>query len=82
MSPENKKLINKIFTKSRKFDIINCQFAIHYLFDSNNSTSNLITNIKNYLKDDGYLICTLFDPNQNGFGAPTIGPGDPGRVLI
>jgi SAM-dependent methyltransferase len=64
MTPENKKLIDKIFTKTKKFDIVNCQFALHYLFDSQTSVNNLISNIKNYLRDDGYFICTLFDPNQ------------------
>ena len=61
---ENKKLIDKIFTKDRKFDIINCQFSIHYLFDSHDSINAFIDNIKSYLKVDGYLICTLFDPKQ------------------
>jgi hypothetical protein len=64
MSVENKKLIDKIFTKDRKFDIINCQFAIHYLFANNDSMNSLISNITSYLNVDGYLICTLFDPSQ------------------
>ena len=64
MTPENKKLIDKYFNKDRKFDIISSQFAIHYLFDSNDSIKNLQTTIKTYLKQDGYLICTLFDPKQ------------------
>jgi len=64
MTIENKKLIDKIFTKDRKFDIINCQFAIHYLFENEDSMNSLIENVKSYLKTDGYLICTLFDPGQ------------------
>ena len=64
MSIDNKKLIDKIFTKDRKFDIINCQFSIHYLFESQESINALVENIKQYLKVDGYLICTLFDPKQ------------------
>jgi hypothetical protein len=64
MTLENKKLIDKIFTKDRKFDIINSSFAIHYLFESNDSMSALIEGVKSYLKTDGYLICTLFDPKQ------------------
>jgi SAM-dependent methyltransferase len=64
MTPENKKLIDKIFTKDRKFDIIDCQFAIHYLFETNETMTTLIENIKTYLKTDGYIICTLFDPSQ------------------
>ena len=64
MTPENKKQIERIFVKDKKFDIINSQFAIHYLFDSTESASNLVSTVKTYLKTDGYLICTLFDPKQ------------------
>jgi len=64
MTPDNKKLINKYFNKDRKYDIFNCQFAIHYLFDSYSTLNNLIENIKNYLKVDGYFICTTFDSKQ------------------
>ena len=62
MTPDNKKLIDKIFTKGKQFDLINCMFALHYLFDSKNSVSNLIDTIKTYLKNDGIFVCTLFDP--------------------
>ena len=58
-----KNKIKSIFTKDKKFDIISSQFAIHYLFDSQRSVDNLINNIKQYLKVDGYLIFTLFDPS-------------------
>ena len=64
MTPENKKLIEQIFTKDRKFDILNAQFSIHYLFDTKISVDNLIETTKTYLKNDGYFICTLFDPKQ------------------
>jgi SAM-dependent methyltransferase len=64
MSEENKNAINKVFTKDRKFDILSSQFAIHYLFESQTTINNLISNVKNYLKTDGYLICTLFDAKQ------------------
>jgi SAM-dependent methyltransferase len=64
MAPKNKKMIEKVFTDKKKFDIINSQFAIHYLFDSTSSVNNLIFNVNNYLKTDGYLICTLFDSKQ------------------
>jgi hypothetical protein len=64
MTSDNKKLIDTIFTKDKKFDIISSQFAIHYLFDSSTSVSNLILNIKNHLKTDGYVIATLFDAKQ------------------
>ena len=64
MNPENKKKIETFFGKDRKYDIINSQFAIHYLFDSQLSINNLTETVKKFLKQDGYLICTLFDPKQ------------------
>ncbi len=64
MTPDNKKLIDKYFTKDKKYDVMNSQFAIHYLFDQQTSVNNLINSIKQYLKVDGYIICTLFDPKQ------------------
>ena len=64
MTPDNKKMIQKVFTKDKQFDVINSQFALHYLFDDKNSVNNLIENIKNHLKIDGLFLCTLFDPKQ------------------
>lgn len=64
MNSENKKLIDKVFTKDKKFDVINAQFCIHYLFDSDASVQNLVGIINTFLKIDGYLLCTLFDAKQ------------------
>lgn len=64
MNAENKKKFNYFLGKDKKYDIINSQFAIHYLFDSQSSINNLSNNVKKFLKQDGYLICTLFDPKQ------------------
>lgn len=63
MTEENKVLIDKVF-KNKKFDIISSQFALHYLFDSNESISSLIQNMNNLLKLGGYVILTLFDAKQ------------------
>ena len=64
ITPENKKLLDTVFTKDKKFDTINCQFAIHYLFENENSINNLISIIKQFLKKDGYFVCTTFNPVQ------------------
>jgi SAM-dependent methyltransferase len=64
LSKENKESIDKIFTKNRKFDSISSQFVIHYLFGNTTSINNLIDNIKNYLKKDGYVLLTLFDADR------------------
>jgi len=61
MTSENKQMIEKVFTKKTQFDCICSLFALHYLFDSNKSTDNLVENIKKHLKIGGYLFFTLFD---------------------
>jgi SAM-dependent methyltransferase len=63
ITKENKLMIDKIFTKNKKFDCICSMFAIHYLFDSEESTNNLVKNINNHLKIGGFLFFTLFDAN-------------------
>ena len=61
LSNENKKRIETIFTKDRKFDIISSQFCCHYLFGTQTSIENLIKNIDTFLTKDGYVLLTLFD---------------------
>ena len=61
MTTENKKIIDKVFNKKKQFDCICSFFALHYLFDSKESTDNLAENIKTYLKPGGFLCFTLFD---------------------
>ncbi len=63
LSKENIKAIEKNFG-NKKFDVISSQMVIHYLFNNEESITNLVHNIKTYLKKDGFVILTLFDPNQ------------------
>jgi hypothetical protein len=64
MSQDNKNNINKFFDSKKKFDIITSMFAIHYLFNSEESVNNLIDNIKSYLNIGGYIVFTLFDADR------------------
>jgi len=64
LSKENKDSLDRIFTKNRKFDNISSQMVIHYLFGNITSINNLVENIKTYLKKDGYVLLTLFDPDR------------------
>ena len=64
LTKENKQLIDRIFTPSRKFDIINSSFAIHYMFENDDSLNNLTKNINQYLKKYGFILFTLFDGNK------------------
>lgn len=43
------------------FDIVSCQFCLHYYFESENKLKNLVQNIKDNLKVGGYFIGTCFD---------------------
>ena len=64
MSQDNKNNITKYFNGKKKFDIITSMFAIHYLFNKQESINNLINNIKSFLNIGGYIIYTLFDANK------------------
>ena len=45
----------------RKFDIVSCNFAIHYFFRSPEALINFFTIIKKYLKRGGYFIGTALN---------------------
>jgi SAM-dependent methyltransferase len=49
---------------SKKFNMVSCQFAIHYFFASEKSLDNFITNIDNLLADGGCFIGTCLDGFQ------------------
>jgi len=43
------------------FDIVSCQFSIHYFFETENKLDNLIWNIDKHLKNGGYFIGTCIN---------------------
>lgn len=61
MSYENKILIEKYFDGKYKFDIINCQFAMHYFLKNNITWKNFCDNINNHLNMNGYILITTTD---------------------
>ena len=46
---------------SNKFDVISCQFAIHYFFKTDDTLKGFIENVDNHIKPGGYFIGTCFD---------------------
>lgn len=59
---ENEGLFLKFFGREKTlFDRINCQFAIHYFFKSEDTLKNFKTNVNNHLRNGGYLLATTFD---------------------
>ena len=63
MSDQNKKMFLEIFDRPdfKQYDVINCQFAVHYFFKSDTTLANFVSNIKKFLKPSGYLLLTTFD---------------------
>lgn len=50
------------FDLNLKFDLISCQFSLHYAFASQETFETSIKNITNHLEDSGYFIATI--PNS------------------
>ena len=67
MDDMNKKLLDRFFPATGKktlFDRINCQFAIHYFFENDQTWSNFKTNLNNHLRAGGYFMVTTFDAKE------------------
>jgi mRNA (guanine-N7-)-methyltransferase len=54
------KISDKVITlpPGEKFDIVTCNFTMHYLFESEEMLTNALTHISKHLKPNGYFICT------------------------
>jgi len=63
------------FTNSG-FDVVSCQFSIHYFFETEEKLDNLIWNIDNHLKVGGYFIGTCIDGHKLKNKLSTIKFGD------
>lgn len=47
-----------------KFDVISCQFAIHYFLENKKKFHQFVKNVSDNLKIGGYFICTTLDGNK------------------
>ena len=45
--------------KELEFDLVSCQFALHYSFETENKAENLLFNVSNKLRPGGYFIGTI-----------------------
>lgn len=62
MSAKNKTMLSDFFDKKKyKFDVINCQFAIHYFFESETTSNNAFQNFNDLLDTNGYILITTLD---------------------
>jgi len=46
---------------NKQFDVVSCQFAIHYMFESISSIKIFCENVNKVIKQDGYFIGTCLD---------------------
>ena len=46
---------------NEKFDVVNCQFALHYFFKDESTLTTFCENVDKLLKDGGHFIGTCFD---------------------
>jgi SAM-dependent methyltransferase len=51
----------KKLTQGILFDVVNCQFALHYFFESQSTLDNLTKNLKESLKPGGIFVATLLN---------------------
>jgi SAM-dependent methyltransferase len=66
MTPDSLAGIKRFFEGNEKqppmkFDAINCQFALHYMFNNETGFSNFCDNINNTLRPGGWFLATCFD---------------------
>lgn len=43
------------------FDVVSCQFSIHYFFESEEKLDNFVYNVNSFLKNGGYFVGTCID---------------------
>ena len=67
MTSSNEFLLKKYFGENDndnnfdKFDVLNCQLALHFFLKNDVTWSNFCDNINKFLNDDGYFLVTTFD---------------------
>jgi SAM-dependent methyltransferase len=61
MPEANKKMIDIYLTGKKKYDVINCQFSLHYYLSDELSWSHFCKNINSCIADNGYFLVTCFD---------------------
>jgi mRNA (guanine-N7-)-methyltransferase len=54
----------KLILKNSKFNIVNCQFAIHYFFKTDATLNTFMTIVSSYIDKDGFFIATTMNGNK------------------
>lgn len=61
MNDTNKALIEKYLSGNKKYNVLNCQFAIHYFLSDELSWNNFLQNVNDHIAPNGYFLITCFD---------------------
>lgn len=62
--PEDDKYIGKKLLQHGQFDVVSCQFAIHYFFGNEENLDKMLRNVSSFLKPGGYFIGTCMDGSK------------------
>ena len=58
--------LNGVMTKG--FDLVSCQFSIHYFFQDGDMLDRFVANVSRMTKVGGHFICTVFDGDKVAAG--------------
>ena len=61
MSSKNKELIKTYLSGNKKYNVVNCQFTLHYYLSDPLSWKNFCTNLNNHMEHNSYFLITCFD---------------------
>jgi len=61
LSKDAVRTLKEVVPAKYMFDVVSCQFCIHYFFESESKLRQLLQNVNDNLKIDGYFIGTCFD---------------------
>lgn len=61
MTTLNKNLMETHLSGNKKYNVINCQFTLHYYLSDMLSWTNFCKNVNDHLEKNGYLLISCFD---------------------
>ncbi|KAH8868573.1 mRNA cap guanine-N7 methyltransferase isoform 1 [Schistosoma japonicum] len=52
-------ILQQVFPRNASYDLVSCQFALHYAFESINQARRILSNISSLLRENGVFIATI-----------------------
>jgi len=81
---DDSRYVGDLLMKQSTFDIVSCQFAVHYFFESEKTLDNFVKNVAKFLKPGGYFIGTCLDGSKVRMAlerSPVLSGTKDGRVV-